>query len=1076
MRVEQQNTNIIDVLQQSIGPEAKEGSVLLEHGNYSEYGVAFENQKAKMSVDAKSVNLKDATYMKPEKEAQKSAVEEMEQSGTLDAAERKSQMVVLANTTSPEDYAKMQEEGFSLDETISNTIVTETDKIKAQLAKAGVDISVFGDELDMAQLEAITGSAELAMQLAQAFEKADVPCTDENMKDAAEAVKLAETLQKPSDAAIKYMLDNELDPTIENLYKAGHSGNYQLNENRAVDLTPFLTQVEKIICQSGLAVDEQTKAASQWLLQHDVPLNEDNLKYFMALSDMNQPLDMIKLMENMATAVAEGGRPQDAMMMDGYTLREKAEETFEVITKVTDADLSYVIKNGMDMNVQSLAYAVANRENHAQAGDVVAGDEPKTVSGAALEAVSNAYTDGSQNIAADGKETVQYTREGLALLTARRQLEEARLAMSAEANFSLLKRGIEIDTISLERLVEELKANENAYYENLLKAQGAEVSEENVKLFRETTEKVSELKTVPAYVLGMRGAKTATVTDVHKAGIAMQDTFEKANERYETLMTAPRADLGDSIQKAFRNVDVILDDLGLELTEENRRAVRILGYNQIEITTEAVAEMKDVDEEVQRAFRNLTPATVTEMIKRGINPLDMDFASVNDMAEQIGNELGGQDERKFGEFLWKLEKSNGITEEERASYIGVYRLIHQVEQTDGAAIGALVHQGAEVTMRNLMMAVRTDRHTGKMDYSVDEAFGASENTGYMGTSIIEQIETSYQSNCLKDVADALTPGKLRALAKQNAEWENMTPEQLKEALTNADSDELQLDYEYAKEQLAELSRSAKVTQDIYTVLQKYDIPNTMSNIMAMEAMVKNRNGMFRQLLGKRSEDADAQVADEFAAEKESVCKAFEEAVSSPDKMAAAQEELHELAEQMIKSHLWDDEVTSLDVKEMRLLSAQLSISDLLAKEEQYSVPVMVSDGIVNVSLKIVRGDDRKGTVDIMMESEQHGKIAASFQAKEQGVKGLIAVENQETKTLLETLGGVLKENLGEEESAELHYAHISDLDLGQFSMGLFGIDANPSASSQTDLETYQVQTGRLYHIAETFIRQIREVL
>lgn len=44
-------------------------------------------------------------------------------------------------------------------------------------------------------------------------------------------------------------------------------------------------------------------------------------------------------------------------------------------------------------------------------------------------------------------------------------------------------------------------------------------------------------------------------------------------------------------------------------------------------------------------------------------------------------------------------KNNQITEEERNSYIGIYRLIHQVEQTDGAAIGALVNQGAEMTMK-----------------------------------------------------------------------------------------------------------------------------------------------------------------------------------------------------------------------------------------------------------------------------------------------------------------------------------------------------------------------------------------
>ena len=43
-------------------------------------------------------------------------------------------------------------------------------------------------------------------------------------------------------------------------------------------------------------------------------------------------------------------------------------------------------------------------------------------------------------------------------------------------------------------------------------------------------------------------------------------------ERYETLMTAPRRDLGDSIRKAFSNVDDILTDMSLDKTLENQRA------------------------------------------------------------------------------------------------------------------------------------------------------------------------------------------------------------------------------------------------------------------------------------------------------------------------------------------------------------------------------------------------------------------------------------------------------------------------------------------------------------------------
>lgn len=1088
MRVEQQKANIVDVLQQSIGPQEQETPVW-NVGNTFADSIYQKNGIAHEGDSVTSVNMKDATYLKPGAEEKKTAVEEMQQADTLDATERKNQMAVLANTTTPEDYARMQEDGFSIDETSSNTIVTETDKIKAELAKAGVDISYFGDDLDMAELEAITGSKELAMQLVKTFEKADIPCTEENVREVMEALELAGALQPPTDGATKYLIDNELEPTIENLYRAEYSGNYQSSGN-TVDMSSFMEQVEKIIYQAGLTVNEQTVAQSKWLLENDLPLNEENLTFLNQLENMTLPMDEEVILESIATAISEGERPKDAMLIAQYTLAERAEETMSVVTQATDEDLNYVIERGMDVNVKSLAYAIAMRNQAMSGGEAEAvgaagetaaagvsgtGETAATgVSGAGETAAAGMSGAGSLDLVGTDTESA-YTREGLSLLTARRQLEEVRLMMTTEANYLLLKRGIQIDTVPLSELVEELKATENAYYENLLRAQGAEVTEENVALFRETTETVSELKSAPAYVLGMREIATASVREVNWAGKVLKDTFERANEHYETLMTAPRADLGDSIQKAFRNVDDILRDLGLETSEANRRAVRILGYNEINITTESIAEMKAVDEQVQRAFKNMTPATVVEMIKSGVNPLDMNFAELNQVAEQINAESGTTDQRKFSEYLWKLEKNHEISEEERAAYIGTYRLIHQVEKSDGAAIGALVQQGAEITMRNLMMAVRSERRSGKMDFSVDESFGENQIGGYVSNSITEQMEAGYQNNCLKDVADSLTPEKLRTLMQQQPDWENMTPEQLKEALANANVDESELDYAYAKEQLDMLSESAKVAEDIYNVLEKYDIPNTMLNVLAIEAMVKNRNGMFRKLFGDNIHKDGEVGADELAEAKQSLLDEFYEALGSPEELGEVQEKLGELAENVMKGMIEGDEVTSLDVREMRLLSAQLSVNGMLAKEEQYSVPVLTGDGVVNVSLKIVRGVDKKGVVDIMMESELRGKIAATFQAKDQGIQGLIATELQDTKALLEEQNDALKESLGEE-AVELRYAHISDLDLNQFSMGMFGVDATVQSDAPHESEAYQVQTTRLYQIAESFIKQMREVL
>ena len=256
MRVEQQN-QILEALQQAAGKDVKTAS-----------GIVAEKAKTTKSVSDRqtSIQMKDTTYLNPAREEKKSIAEKIEESFGMDAFDRKNQMAVLSNTTSEEDYAKMQEDGFSLDDTTTNTIVTETDKIKAQLAKAGVDISFFGDDLDYEQMAAITGSEALARQLAQAMKEADLPCTGENVRGVMEALSLAQTLQTPGDGAVKYMLDNGMEPTIGNLYKAEYSGSaaYQANPEAAVDMTMFSDQIDAVIAR--WMIHQKRRASGCWTI------------------------------------------------------------------------------------------------------------------------------------------------------------------------------------------------------------------------------------------------------------------------------------------------------------------------------------------------------------------------------------------------------------------------------------------------------------------------------------------------------------------------------------------------------------------------------------------------------------------------------------------------------------------------------------------------------------------------------------------------------------------------------------------------------------------------------------------
>lgn len=946
-----------------------------------------------------------ATYERPVQDGA-DLIEDIEnQAGTMDAEQMKNSMLFASQTTSPQDYDKLNEDGFSLNDTKIETVVTETDKIKLALAKAGVDISAFGDGLSKEQIEAMTGS-----------------------------VVMANELTSLGDGAIKYMLDNELTPSIENLYKAEYSGSaaYTEPDQPVGDYTDLMPEITRVIEEAGLEVNDQTIADSEWLIENEIPLTADKLSYYTQLQGLTLPPSQEQLETAVATAVAEGNTPQDALLIPGYSMTEQAEHGVKVLEEATDEDLAYLVDQDLPLTIANLKKA-------------------------------HEVTQGGQKAAASGKDAPDVQTQ-LSMVTARRQLEEARLAMTAQANYSLLKQGISIDTKPLAELVDALKEQEDSYYSKLLSQSGIEASEENVAVFRDTMQTTEALKTEPAYALTIQRADETTLAKLEAEGKALQDVFEKAGESYETMMTTPRSDLGDSIKKAFANVDDILKDLGLETTPANERAVRILAYNEQAITEQSVLAVKAVDETVQQTFKNLSPSVVLEMIREGINPLDMNLEELNQKAVEIREDQGTQEEERFSKYLWKLEQNQAISEEERSAYIGIYRLIRQVEKTDGAAIGSLMQQQGEMTMRNLLTQVRSGKHSNR-EYTVDDDFGGVDAKAGETLSITDQIEKGYYANQIHNILNAMTPQKMQELFA-NGDWEEMTPEQLAEALESAD-EEYELDHAYAKEQLAVLDECAKASEEAYQMLEAYDMPATVYHVMAAEELLENRNKAYQKFFGDSTEDGDT----DLAAVKEEILQRFAEAVKTPEDMAEAQKALADTAENVMKTMIIEsDQVSSLDLKAMKLLNAQISLGTAIAKEENYAIPVLVGDEVTNVSLKIVRGKEKKGMVDILFSTDITGKIAAQLRATEDGIRGYVVSDTQTGREWLEAHAPELEKNLQttEHPTVQLDFVTSEELDLNRFGKN----DRSEDTTQQTTADR-QVQTKELYHMAEAFLTVVK---
>ncbi len=1076
MQIENLINNNIDSRNGNVVSDGMRAADYMKDGGIQETDIS----KGAVVSSSNSVDMSDTIYAKPQNKKdddKKSVVDSLGEDSSMTSEDRRNEMVVVANTTTTDDYKAARDDGYDV-------IVTETDKIKAVLAKAGVDISIYGDGLSTEQLEKITGSQSVATMVENQLKEYDVPATDENVSDAVSKIDQAKQLEDMSQETKAYLVKNDMEPTIANVYKAtysssqmnGGNGNTKISDEEFEELKP---QLKQILNDAGIEASEDNLNQCRWLIDNQIAVTPDNVLYankLDAIIDNAGNTNIGFYVRSVAQAIATGKTAADATMSQEDLIFDKAAKAQEVLENATEEDVAQLETENKPVTIENLAAVAKSRESANKNGSGVneAGNTSYTINGD----VTNSNTTDNNNSTITSAQAEQ--------ITAQRKLYEARLYMTFQANVSLMKKGISIDTEPIERMVDLLKEQENQYYSALFGQDEVTALDEKAAAYNNVTEIFEQMKFQPAYVLDLNSHES-TVYEIYTAGKAMQQSFEKATAGYETLMTSPRADMGDSISKAFQNVDDILNDLDMETSDENRRAVRILAYNSTDITKENISHIKAVDEQVQRAFKEMSPAVTVEMIKKGISPLDMTMQELADTASQIKNEISDDRNEKYSEFLWKLEKNNEITQEERDSYIGIYRLISQVERSDGAVIGALVNQGADITMKNLLSAVRT-KGKGQMDYKVDDDF-AGVNSINDGSKIDDQIVAAYNTNCIKDVLDEISPEKMDFAKDDN--WLDMTPEQLKQAIESAETDQNMSD-EYAAEQLEEFKEAVMSPENVYAFLEKYDAKTTASNLMAASRLIKNPSEAVEKLWQQGESGVIKGLLEEMI-------ERFAEAVKNPKELAKAQEELAETAEHVMDNMIVEDKSAgSIDIKQMKLLCSQFRIASDMAKQENYIVPVETADGVTGVNLRIVRGEDKKGMVDIFFRGRLSGKVAASFEAKANGVSGVIAVSDEQTRSLLADNIGLLADSINEkgDEPVDIRVAYVPDISAEQFVTEYAagsGIGKNDIVNNtvndkvttaNNNLEnismvqsgTYTVQTTRLYHIAEQLIVNVSDLL
>ncbi len=625
----------------------------------------------------------------------KSFAEFQAQTELMNLESRQDGLIVASNTMSDEDYAKMLEDGYEPSEMTPEETVTILDKIKAELIKSGKHIAGYTDDLDMDTLAAAVGSQGLAQSLQNAFKNADVPMTQENVDKVMQALELGQSLHTPTEGELYYMVAGGMDTTIQDFYMAQASA-AQVPANASGQYFGEAVKgyVTKNVEAGKISTENMNGQIENLFGKLEIPVTEETMEQAKWLLEKGLPI---------------------------------TEEAMSLLGDV--ADLSFPPQDGE--LVESAVAALADGQQAVE-GNL---SNRQTRVEKAIE-IYNLY----------------HGESAIELIHDRRVLEEIRLHMTVETNLKLLESGFSIDTASIEETIEALKAAEESLAKQYFP--GSQNPVESYRTLEKTNQVINDIPKLPFKTVvdfADRMLKI-TVAQFHESGSVTEAAYKQAGQAYEVIGTAPRADLGDSIQKAFGNVDTILTELGYELNEENRKAMRGLAYNSMELTVENMEKVKEANRQVLEVVAKMTPAKTLEMIRDGYNPLDCTFEELNVYFDNMQADVSVQEE-KYSRFLQRLDHAGTITEEEREAFIGCYRLMRQIEKADGAATGSVIRTGAELTFANLLSAVRSGKYKG-MDAKVSDEVGAVCERIMKEPSISQQIEKAFAKQMRQDYTEA----------------------------------------------------------------------------------------------------------------------------------------------------------------------------------------------------------------------------------------------------------------------------------------------------------------------------------
>lgn len=906
------------------------------------------------------------------------------------AENAKGSLNALFKKLSGADCVKLDEDGYGLNDTKPEKIITVVERIKIMLATYCEDYQVMGSSVDMDEIKEVVGSTGLASKVADKLQGYDVPATGENVQDIKDTLDELQKTGTLSDNAKNYLIKNNMEPTIDNVYNAQHKSAGQVNaaqkltEEEWAQLKP---QVENVISRAGLEVNEDNINNARGFMEYDIPVTEENLQYKALLdaidmTSFNEENGIDDAIDAMAAAISDGKPAGCANLTEKPAIWREVANAINTANAADEADVCSVIESGDELTLQNLSKAVDGRQEH-DAQELAQRIKSMT-----------------------GEEIAGY-----------RRLEEIRILMTADAGLSLAKQGFNLNTEPIAKLVEELKKMELALAE--------QSKDEDANALFEVQKAVYDISSAPVDLIGAVFAENEigsviTLEAFAQTGASLRQRYREAGKTYEAVGTQVRRDLGDSVIKAVdASTSDLLDSLGLEDNKANREAIRILGSNGMEITQENVDKVKGLYAEVKSLINNMKPQAVLSMIRDGKNPMKSDIKDVNEYLAEVAQ--SESKEEKFSTFLYKLDRTGGITEEERRQFIGIYRMINIFTKDAGRAVGALMQQGADITMGNLITAYNSRRAAG-IDKIINDTDGMTEVTG-----TVNYYNTLFAAN-----ADKITPRTLK-LVNDEEKIDTRSVEGFIEAVD--ENYDLRSEAEYYEEYLDSLKNVREADESVVRELARFDSRVSIAGIQAMQEIMQ--------------EGWNCAALKGLKDDKKSKAMEMLENLDDENKTAEILKELESDVKDDISNALESVE-NRQELENLRMRSREIVMLGSMAKKHDYRIPFDNNGSMGTIHLQFVQDEENAGRIAIDTDTDLIGKIYIEARAGKDGVFVFAITDGREEE---------LKERLS---------AAAEEIENMTYQVG----KSDMLPQTQLPVSDKDISSGELYTIAKKLVKSV----